>query len=1653
MNKRNPQKEKKKKMQTMLSPKDVTQKLQDSINGTDINCDSGIHTNHNHQHPSVHIGQQLKHISLTRRETNSSKNNEMSWSSGANMNDGCPNNIRRKTSLHYQQKLMTNKESNTEEPEHANINSKELFLNHSKLPTPTIERYEDTLSCCLPPPSPAPNSDHFVSDTCIVTSSKTASDIQPKLHHQLPFPSSNSTSALTTNSLHGGNSCSASNVMKSTINSASGISISVTSACGTPSVHQPSHKYSSFSHSLLGNFNVAEPIAQRPASPSSNRYRLAERYRDSAQSLNCSSGSTAARYAPSTMYFLGQGTTHMVAGDTYSYMSSTVHTPIKRYVPTPPPHNEFYPTETNGNLLHTPAASSVMSKCDSNNSSDGNDVEINVTNTTNFAVTTQHLSTLPIRVGMRIRCCSSETTGGDLEQALMQTQPLNTNQSLTSADLYSTSPRLQTSNVYNNGSLKMNANSANFTVVSSALQTTSSSLIGGKDSPSMNLHDQQQQISLKRRHSQNFNNSISSSNYISSALSSLSPTLVVNDIANLARHTTSRTTPCLLNDFNEHPKNHALDYVSTLQPDDPAANWKNNINNGIGNGSTLPATCMHCKTVRRTTGVHQTTQTTGPISPIPMLTSTQPTIHANNRVPVNLVGGVAMNLLGSNDQSNFNYVLSPSTTESHISPLTPQGANAISATLQQPQQAERLLNKKTNVFNHQQHQQYSEIKSNNHVLTTPDHLMHLEQQQVTSAQIISNSAGHMNAVQQLQVQQQPTAVAPQSSKHQRVSTKRRLTCYVQKKISRFFGVNLATEIHDYALWQSRQRRLALRRFGTLKTDSELQDDFNDVCSVTNDVGRNTLSNNGGGLDIEIQFPQHHQYHHHHYHHQIYERPDILPARDADEENIGSIRHHHQHSYFNINFHLGDNVERKASVASMLISSFSYVVHAINNHQPRLFQRQWSRSFLPAHVQQHISNDLAGDNNCNIIYDDIVALQEDEIFYDSSQITEQIASSAINQCSENNFTEENSGAKRRSVSSISRRTERQLYLAERVNGWRINAMFDTSDKISHSNSQPINNTQQQQQLSSHRTSLMQTQKQLHHTNGIRACRISSQLLDSVLENSRRPIERRVKLFCINDLDDRTDHRPFFTYWINTVQIIVLTLSLLCYGIGPIGFGIEHRTGQVLVTSLSLQTVQHNEQRNVWIGPRNNDLVHMGANFATCMRRDVKIMDIMSKTRRQERETACCIRNDDSGCVQSSQADCSVRGLFPTKSISTWKKWSPGDSGPGGRISGSVCGLDPKYCDAPASIAPYEWPDDITKWPICRKTNSFSQRFRFKDHTAEHMVCEVIGHPCCTGVYGECRITTREYCDFVNGYFHEEASLCSQISCLSNICGMFPFVNIEVPDQFYRLFTSLCIHAGILHLVITVVFQHFFLADLERLMGPLRTAILYIGSGLAGNLTSSILVPYKPEVGPLASLSGVTAALVVLLTFTHWKQLRKPHLALFKLLIICGFLLSLCSLPWQSNFTGLLAGTCCGIFLTMALVPFVSINRYRRKPKINIIWSCIIFHMVIYTTMLITFYMFPMELTKLNLVDVLTSTTDKSSMINTRGDIISGSSDGMNSNNNRHSFMPQQQHHHHHQSNDIISNSVSAAFAAAVLSLFNRETNAKLSTYPQSNYSLT
>ena len=43
-----------------------------------------------------------------------------------------------------------------------------------------------------------------------------------------------------------------------------------------------------------------------------------------------------------------------------------------------------------------------------------------------------------------------------------------------------------------------------------------------------------------------------------------------------------------------------------------------------------------------------------------------------------------------------------------------------------------------------------------------------------------------------------------------------------------------------------------------------------------------------------------------------------------------------------------------------------------------------------------------------------------------------------------------------------------------------------------------------------------------------------------------------------------------------------------------------------------------------------------------------------------------------------------------------------------------------------MAPYIWPDDITKWPICRRKMDVEHLEQTAaGHTAEHMICDIIG----------------------------------------------------------------------------------------------------------------------------------------------------------------------------------------------------------------------------------------------------------------------------------------------------------------------------------------
>lgn len=562
------------------------------------------------------------------------------------------------------------------------------------------------------------------------------------------------------------------------------------------------------------------------------------------------------------------------------------------------------------------------------------------------------------------------------------------------------------------------------------------------------------------------------------------------------------------------------------------------------------ANCLHCSTLRRTTGIHQTTQTTGPISPTTQPLSLPP----------------PSNQISNDDMCDPKQMIR--------NPLPPSSSLSFqSITSQQQQKSQHPSQQQQQTTSQQQQNQLAQLQQ--------QVAAQAQQLQAVASQVASAAPLSPIQPQMLQTSPQPNPPSPQDQPiiqqqqnvgnqrslviqhqyrespsstmssmttlqragvqqrqpdRQRFFHKQQIKDYIKRETQRFFGVYVAGEEDELVKWSGRYNRLALRRFGRLKEEND-----------------ENLNHHNRRLR---QAPG--------------DRPDILPEQSTDETLTNS-------SYTDdVTARTGTLFYRKASVPKMMWNGLTYVVRSLSTKRVKT-PKQYSRSFAPAQI--HSAND---DSD---LCEGLTPIQDDEVFFDIL----------------------NTNGNGRGPNG-----QPQQYMSERVNGWRIKS----------------------------------TEASPSGRPGLRSTRISFRLLDGVLDNSRRPVAHEIKYHRHIILDDRYDHRPFFTYWINTVHVLIMILTLVCYGIGPIGFGVEQKTGQVLVTSLSLQQVTHAEYRNMWIGPRDLDLVHLGAKFAACMRKDHKILQVMAKTRRQERETACCIRNDDSGCVQSSQADCSVRGLWPT-----------------------------------------------------------------------------------------------------------------------------------------------------------------------------------------------------------------------------------------------------------------------------------------------------------------------------------------------------------------------------------------------------------------------
>ncbi|KAJ8892395.1 hypothetical protein PR048_004975 [Dryococelus australis] len=151
------------------------------------------------------------------------------------------------------------------------------------------------------------------------------------------------------------------------------------------------------------------------------------------------------------------------------------------------------------------------------------------------------------------------------------------------------------------------------------------------------------------------------------------------------------------------------------------------------------------------------------------------------------------------------------------------------------------------------------------------------------------------------------------------------------------------------------------------------------------------------------------------------------------------------------------------------------------------------------------------------------------------------------------------------------------------------------------------------------------------------------------------------------------------------------------------------------------------------------------------------------------------------------------------------------------------------------------------------------------------------------------------------------------------------------------------------------QYFLMRDLEKLTGSLRIMIIYMGSGVAGNLASAIFVPYRADVGPAGAQFGLLACLIVEV-LNAWMMLKQPERALLKLVSITLVLLLVGVLPWVDNYSHLF-GFIFGFLLSYALMPFLSFGEYDHQKKIALVWVCLLSALFLFAALIVLFYVIP------------------------------------------------------------------------------------------------
>src|SRR5262249_9205363 len=146
-----------------------------------------------------------------------------------------------------------------------------------------------------------------------------------------------------------------------------------------------------------------------------------------------------------------------------------------------------------------------------------------------------------------------------------------------------------------------------------------------------------------------------------------------------------------------------------------------------------------------------------------------------------------------------------------------------------------------------------------------------------------------------------------------------------------------------------------------------------------------------------------------------------------------------------------------------------------------------------------------------------------------------------------------------------------------------------------------------------------------------------------------------------------------------------------------------------------------------------------------------------------------------------------------------------------------------------------------------------------------------------------------------------------------------VDIALGHEYWRLFTNVFVHFGLIHLSLNMWNLLVIGPLVERLYGNMAFAVIYLASGIGGSIASFATSPHRVGVGASGAICGVLGGLVAFLV-VHRQRIPRTILTSFKRsllwvvvsMAILGYLIP--NIDHQAPLGGFVSGFLAGLLLS-------------------------------------------------------------------------------------------------------------------------------------------